>query len=39
MGKEMSLIAFDKALKKLEKKYKIYAPVMLAGMNTFLKQN
>lgn len=35
MGIKMSFTAFDEALKGLEEKYRIYAPAMLAGMNTF----
>ncbi|MBC8059130.1 MAG: anaerobic sulfite reductase subunit A [Clostridiaceae bacterium] len=35
MGIKMSVTAFDEALKKLEEKYKIYAPATLTGMNTF----
>ena len=35
MGIKMSVTGFDEALKKLSEKYKIYAPAMLAGMNTF----
>lgn len=35
MGIKMSTKTFDEALKKLSEQYKIYAPAMLAGMNTF----
>lgn len=34
MGIKLSIVAFDEALKTLSERYKIYAPVILKGMNT-----